>query len=84
MLTGWHQLDWSQGKDWFYFDENGAMVTGLHQLDWSQGKDWFYFDEHGAMQTGTIKIELDGIENVLVLDDKNGNMIKRYQEVQTT
>lgn len=60
------------------------MLTGWHQLDWSQGKDWFYFDEHGAMQTGTIKIELDGIENVLVLDDKNGNMIKRYQEVQTT
>lgn len=36
------------------------------------------------MQTGTIKIELDGIENELVLDVKNGDLIKRYQEVQTT
>ena len=57
------------------------MVTGLHEPDWGQGKDWFYFNEHGAMQKGTIKIELEGIENILVLDDTNGNLIKRYKEV---
>lgn len=51
------------------------MVTGLHQLDWSQGKDWFYFNEHGAMQTGTVKIENDGIVNILTFDNEKGFLI---------
>ena len=75
MVTGWQRLNWSQGINWFYFNEEGAMLTGLHQLDWSQGKDWFYFNEHGAMQTGTVKIENDGIVNILTFDNEKGFLI---------
>ena len=29
MLTGFKELDWDKGKDWFYFNkESGKMLTG--------------------------------------------------------
>jgi glucan-binding YG repeat protein len=45
MLTGWQELEWSGGKNWFYFDKNkGTLLSGWQELEWSGGKDWFYFD----------------------------------------
>lgn len=48
--------DGQHREDWFYFDENGAMVTGWKQI----GGKWYYFNEDhdgtlGAMQTGWIQ-----------------------------
>ena len=54
---GWIKVGWSKpqskdGKDWFFFDENGYMVVGLRKCSWSGGIDTFYFDENGVMQYG--------------------------------
>ena len=59
-LTGWQQLKWSGGYDWFYFKENGVMITGLHWLEWKGVSQWYYFSPRtGAMQTGDIMLTLN-------------------------
>lgn len=47
--VSWNQLDWSGGKDWFYFNENGIMLTGWY---FDKGfEKWYYLDpENGTMQ----------------------------------
>ena len=56
--VGWNQLEWSGGKDWFYFDKNGIMCTGWYYDDGF--KKWYYLDpENGTMQKGKA-IQVDG------------------------
>lgn len=59
-LTGWQQLKWSGGYDWFFFRDNGVMITGLHWLEWKGVSQWYYFSPRtGAMQTGDIMLTLN-------------------------
>ena len=59
-LTGWQQLKWSGGYDWFFFRDNGVMVTGLKWLEWKGVSQWYYFSPRtGAMQTGDIMLTLN-------------------------
>lgn len=58
-LKGWHEVPWTQGVDWFYFDANGEMLTGWHDLKFGKNnskKGRFYFDSNGAMKTEWQKI----------------------------
>ena len=50
--TGWAELAWSKGKDWFYFNpDNGIMLTGWFYD--SKYKAWYYLDPStGAMVHG--------------------------------
>lgn len=32
-LTGWHELQWSKGKNWFYFDDDGNLLTNTTTPD---------------------------------------------------
>ncbi len=53
LVKGWKQLDWSKGKNWFYFDEEGIMLIGWQQLEWKEELHWYYFDkDNGYMVTG--------------------------------
>ena len=52
MVTGWHNLKWSKGYSWFYFDKtNGNMRTG-----WVYDNNyWYYLNPvDGYMQTGWL------------------------------
>lgn len=48
-VIGWAQLDWSKGKNWFYFDKDGYMFTG-----WLKDNNtWYYLNpETGVMELG--------------------------------
>lgn len=51
-VTGWQELDWSGGRDWFLFDSEGRMLNSWQNVN---GK-WYYMDLlTGAMQTGWIQ-----------------------------
>ena len=73
MVTGWQELNWSGGINWFYFDKtNGNMVTGWQDLEWSGGKNRFYFlPENGILVQNTC-IKIDGINYCF---DENGCLI---------
>jgi len=44
--TGWRQLDWGGGRNWFYFNGNGEMLTGMQNV----GGNMYYMDgKTGAM-----------------------------------
>ena len=47
MLTGWQELEWTGGKNWFYFyPENGTMVQDCCiEIDGKQ----YCFDENGCL-----------------------------------
>lgn len=59
-VTGWHELKWSGGKNWFWFDSSGRMISnGLYQVPWAKGKklDWFLFDKNGCCrEKGKFKV----------------------------
>lgn len=57
--TGWQELAWSGGKDWFYFNpDNGIMLTGWFYDTGNKG--WYYLDPStGAMQKGK-PVQVDG------------------------
>ena len=74
----WQYLEWSKGKNWFYFNSKGDMVTGWRQLRWSGGEDWFYFDPiSGAMVTGLKKLKWSNgkKEDIFYFDPKTGAMV---------
>ena len=50
MVTGWHTLDWSGGRNEFYFDSDGCMVTGWHTLYRNGVMCSCYFDSDGALR----------------------------------
>ena len=74
-LKGWQKLDWSQGKDWFYFNSDGIMLTGWQRLDWSQGNDWFYFNHDGVMLTGWHNLLWSGGRNTFYFMPDSGRML---------
>ena len=74
-LKGWQKLDWSQGKDWFYFNSDGIMLTGWQRLDWSQGNDWFYFNHDGVMLTGWRNLLWSGGRNTFYFMPDSGRML---------
>ena len=63
--VGWNQLEWSKGKDWFYFNENGIMCTGWY---WDKDlKAWYYLDpatgimhKNGPVHVDSYWYYLDG------------------------
>ena len=69
----WNYLEWSQGKNMFYFDEDGIMVVGWQKLEWDGGINWFYFyPENGSMAQNCC-ITIDGKEYCF---DENGCLIE--------
>lgn len=73
----WQFLDWSGGKNWFYFDEGGIMATGWQKLNWSGGYNWFYFDkENGSMLTGWQTLDWSGGKNIFYFMPDNGTMVE--------
>ena len=47
-LQGWWKLDWTGGKNWFYFDDTGKMLTGIQKII----NKYYYLGSDGAMVTG--------------------------------
>ena len=41
-LKGWQELDWSKGRNWFYFDQDGVMLKG------TRTPDGYYVDQDGV------------------------------------
>jgi len=76
-VKGWQYLNWSRGKNWFYFDDNGIMATGWQELDWSKGHNWFYFDkEDGYMLTGWQTLDWRGGKDIFYFMPDNGTMVE--------
>ena len=74
-LKDWQYLDWSRGKNWFYFDAGGIMATGWQELNWSGGYNWFYFDKiNGNMLTGWQTLDWIGGKNIFYFMPDNGTM----------
>ena len=74
-VKGFKNLEWSGGKDWFYFDEDGIMLTGWQELESGVGKKWFYFDKKdGIMLTGWQQLEWSGGVNWFYFYPVNGFM----------
>lgn len=77
-VVGWKELDWSKGRDWFYFDADGIMKKG-----WLQVKnDLYYLDEtNGTMIKSTWKLlKWSGGENQFYFDGYGRCIInKAYQ-----
>ena len=74
-LKEWQNLDWSGGKNWFYFDAGGIMVTGWQELNWSGGYNWFYFDKtNGNMLTGWKTLYWSGGKDIFYFMPDNGTM----------
>ena len=73
MITGWQKLKWSEGIDWFYFDDkNGNMLTGWQTLNWSGGRNTFYFmPDSGTLVSNTCI----NIDNKKYCFDENGCLI---------
>ena len=73
MVTGWNELNWSGGKNWFYFDlKNGNMLTGWQTLEWNGGKNTFYFMPDTGIMVQNICINI-GNKNYCF--DDNGCLI---------
>jgi len=68
-VVGWHYLDWSKGKDWFYF-KRYEWVIGL------DSNDEELYDFYIYMVTGWQYLEKDGQKNWFYFDPKNGNLLK--------
>lgn len=49
MLTGWQEIKWSGGTNWFYFDETGAMVANSCK---TINGEKFCFNNSGACYSG--------------------------------
>jgi len=76
-VKGWQFLNWSRGKNWFYFDDGGIMATGWQELDWSKGHNWFYFDkEDGYMLTGWQTLDWRGGKDIFYFMPDNGTMVE--------
>ena len=74
-LKEWQFLDWSSGKNWFYFDAGGIMATGWQELDRNGGHYWFYFDkEKGYMLTGWQTLDWSGGKDIFYFMPDNGTM----------
>ena len=62
-VTGWQQLKWSKGTNWFYFNSKGIMLTGWQKLERDGKIEWFHFSKSsGALdvsKTITTKITLN-------------------------
>ena len=58
--TGWKEISWSGGTDWFYFDGNGEMQTGWQQINWDGGNKWFYFDPTNGNMYKNTTVTIDG------------------------
>ena len=57
----WQNLEWSGGKDWFYFNQDGIMLVNWQELEMSGEMHWFYFDKiNGNMLTGFQQLEWTG------------------------
>ena len=60
-MKGWQNLEWTGGKDWFYFNQDGIMLVGWQELEMSGELHWFYFDKtNGNMLTGFNQLEWTG------------------------
>ena len=71
----WQNLEWTGGKDWFYFNEDGIMLVGWQELESSGEKKWFYFDKtNGNMLTGWQQLEWSGGINWFYFYPVNGYM----------
>ena len=68
-VVGWHFLEWSKGKDWFYFKQNEFV----YDTD-SDGED--LYDSYRYMVTGWQYLEKDGKKNWFYFHPKNGNLLK--------
>ena len=76
-VKGWKELEWSAGKSWFYFNNEGIMVTGWQELNWSGGINWFYFDKtNGNMVTGWQDLEWSGGKNRFYFLPENGILVQ--------
>ena len=74
-LTGWQELNWKGGKNWFFFDPKGIMLTGWQELSWSGGVNWFYFDKtYGIMLTGWYELNWSGGKCLFYFDPSKGYM----------
>ena len=74
-LKEWKYLDWSGGKNWFYFNAGGVMVTGWQELNWSGGHNWFYFDkENGCMLTGWQTLDWSKGKDIFYFMPEDGTM----------
>ena len=74
-LTGWQELNYAEGRCWFYFDSNGIMVQGWQELSWRGGADWFYFNSKGCMVKGWQELNWKGGVDWFYFDS-NGAMLK--------
>lgn len=75
-VTGWQELKWSKGTDWFCFSKAGVMLTGWQELNWSGGKSWFYFNpETGAMITGFRYLKWSKGWDWFLFDKETGAMV---------
>ena len=71
----WKYLEWTGGKDWFYFNQDGIMLTGWQELEWAGGKNIFYFDlNNGNMLTGWQQLEWIGGVNWFYFYPSSGYM----------
>ena len=81
-VKGWKKLKWSDGENWFYFNNDGIMVTGWQDLNWSGGKNWFYFDKaDGYMITGWQELNWSGGKNWFYFNKSDGYMVTGWQEL---
>ena len=57
----WQNLEWTGGKDWFYFNQDGIMLVGWQDLETAGQLQTFYFDKtNGNMLTGLQQLEWSG------------------------
>ena len=72
MLKGWQELEWSQGKDWFYFNAEGFSVTGWQNLERNGTVHTFYFLPENCTMVANKCIDIDGKNYCF---DENGYLI---------
>ena len=84
-VTGWQQLEWSGGTDWFYFDEHGIMLTG-----WiNDNGTWYYLDPNsGAMYnndlSGSVKTSTYGSMGLVLLWTATQNVANNQSTISWT
>ena len=71
-------MNWSQGKDWFYFNNDGIMLTEWQELvDLEGNSNWFYFDKrNGNMLTGWKNLLWSGGRNTFYFMPDSGRMLR--------
>ena len=72
MLKGWQELEWSQGKDWFYFNAEGFSVTGWQNLERNGTVHTFYFLPENCTMVANKCIDIDEKNYCF---DENGYLI---------